>query len=107
MIDRILEYENFLCEEKNIISNIDQAKFWKSLPNPSNDIILPLYIFCDDIEVGNPLGSRAGVLKFTSIYACIGCLPPDIASRVDSIIFSRIFRTKEKIWFQKKLLFKI
>ena len=56
------------------------------------EIILPLFIYSDDIEVGNLLGSRVGVNKFWAIYAFIACLPPNIASQLDLILFSRFTR---------------
>lgn len=60
------------------------------------DTVLPLYVFFDDLELGNPLGSHRGVNKFGAVYVTIPCLPPHIASRLSSIIFSTIFHSSEK-----------
>lgn len=71
----------------------------------SNDIFLPLYIFFDDLEVGNPLGSHAGINKFAAIYASIACLPPHISSRLDSIIFSSLMYSSDRVKFGNKKSF--
>lgn len=59
-------------------------------------VLLPLFIFYDDWEVGNPLGSHAGVNKFNAIYALIRCLPPNILLRLPSIIFSTFIYVSDK-----------
>ena len=46
--------------------------------------------------MGNALGSHAGTNKFGAIYAAIACLPPHIASKLCSIIFSALFYTSDK-----------
>ena len=102
-LEKTLEYKKSLSNKK-VISNITQGLWWKSLPNLT-DTTLPLYIFCDDIETGNALGSRAGVNKFTAFYAKIACLPPEISSRLDSILFSRIMRVNDKKKICKKTVF--
>lgn len=68
----------------------------KICKNATNEIVLPLYIFFDDLEVGNPLGSHAGTNKFGIVYASIACLPPHIASKLNNIIFSTIFHAEDK-----------
>ena len=105
MFNNILSYINQLSKEKIVISNIVQGLWWKSLEQ-SSDITLPLYLFCDDITTGNALGSHSNAAKFTAIYASIACLPPKIASRLDSIIFSRVIRTDDKKRMSKKDIFK-
>ena len=82
-----------------MISNILQANLWitKYAKKCTSDyIILPLYLFFDDIEVGNPLGSHAGVNKFGVLYVSLACLPPHLASKLNTIIFSTIFHTSDK-----------
>ena len=76
------------------------AKFWKenfknSLSRISNEYVLPLFIYFDEIEVGNALGSHSGRNKLGVIYASIACLPPNIASHLESIILSTFIRTED------------
>ena len=46
--------------------------------------------------MGNALGSHAGVNKFSAIYTSIACLPPHIASRLNSIILTCLLYTEDK-----------
>lgn len=101
LFNQILDYIKKLMQESNILTNIMQGDLWinKYSNDLSNDIFLPLYIFFDDLEVGNPLGSHAGANKFAAIYASIACLPPHIASRLDSILFSSLMYSSDKVKF--------
>ena len=97
MFNNIIKYINTLTDKSNIVSNIIQAKFWTEnfLKKMKNQYILPLYIYYDEIEVGNPLGAHAGINKFGVIYASIATLPPNISSRLDSILFSTIIHSED------------
>ena len=107
LFDKILNYMNSVSKSTSIISNLIQADLWKSKSKKFiNDIVLPLYIFYDDLEVGNALGSRAGTNKFGAVYASIACLPPEIASRLDCIIFSSLFHTTDKKESSNAIVFK-
>ena len=52
-------------------------------------------MYYDEIEVKNPLSSHAGVNKFGAVYFCLACLPPEIAPRLNSILFSTLIRAEE------------
>ena len=91
----ILEYVQHLSSKQpNIISNIMQANLWKSkyLKKFSEDIVLPIVVSYDELEVGNALGAHAGKNKFGAAYAYIACLPPHIASKLDAIILALLVR---------------
>lgn len=107
LLNKILEYVNKLSKESKIIKNIMQADLWKNKYSKKllNDIVLPLYIFYDELETGNPLGSHAGKNKFGAIYASIACLPPEIAARLSSIIFYGLIRAEEKKYTNNKNVF--
>lgn len=98
LFDKILEYVKSLGDETYLITNIMQADLWvKNYAEKAMDeIILPLYIFYDDLEVGNPLGNHAGTNKFGILYASVACLPLKIASKLNSIIFSTIIYSEDK-----------
>lgn len=55
---------------------------------PLRSILLPLYIYFDEMEPGHALSSRAGTNKFGAVYASLACLPPYLASKLNSILFS-------------------
>ena len=78
MFDRILNYMDELSRSNNIITNVIQADLWirKYSGKFVNEIVLPIFLFYDDLEVGNCLGSHAGNQKLGALYASIACLPP-------------------------------
>lgn len=67
----------------NNISSIFNTSLWKFLTSKydKNRIILPLYIFFDDFETGNPLGTHAGVHKLGAMYFTLGGIPPKYSSQ--------------------------
>lgn len=74
-----------------------QSNLWKHICQKFGDcIILPLYIFADDLECGNAMGSRAGINKFLAVYAAIACLPPEIPSQLASIMLTLLIYSKDK-----------
>ena len=107
LFGEILDYIKTLACESNIITNIIQADLWrrKYAPKFVSDIVFPLYIFSDDLEVGNVLGSHAGINKFMAVYAQISCLPPRLASQLSSILFSTLIYTEDKKRSYNKTIF--
>lgn len=95
---QILRYTRSLLKETYLMTNIIQGELWlkKYAAKFANELVLPLFVFYDDIEVGNALGSHAGKNKFGAVYTTIGTLPPHISSRLDSIIFTALFHTADK-----------
>ena len=98
MFDRILNYMDELSRSNDIITNVIQADLWirKYSGKFVNEIVLPIFLFYDDLEVGNCLGSHAGNQKLGALYASIACLPPQIASRLSSILFYSLIVTNDK-----------
>lgn len=104
LFKQILSYMSSLLKESAVISNVLQGELWKKkYLNSDSDILIPINIFYDDIESGNALGSHAGVNKFGAVYAIIGCLPPHIASKLNSIIFVMLFFADDRKKFGNKI----
>lgn len=98
MFNKTINYINVLKKEKYVISNIMQAVTWlnKYAEKYSNTLVLPFFIFFDEFECGNPLGSHAGSKKFGGVFTSLACLPPNVSSKISSIIFSTLIPVKEK-----------
>ncbi|XP_066589332.1 uncharacterized protein [Prorops nasuta] len=98
LFNEIMKYMDTLKHETEIVTNIIQGSLWKVkyAQQFANDIVFPLYLFYDELEVGNALGSHAGKNKFGAIYASIACLPRCISSRLQSIIFSTLVYAGDK-----------
>jgi len=71
-----------------------------------NRTILPLFLYYDDFEVNNPLGSHAGVQKLGAVYVSLACLPPELSSTLDNIILTSLFKTDTKKLFGNLAVFK-
>ena len=97
-LDEILSYMEEIANSKDIIVNIMQCALWNEnyASRYKDEIVMPLYIYYDDLECGNPLGSKAGVNNFGVIYFSLACLPPRHAARLDNIIFSTIFYSEDR-----------
>ncbi|OXU19032.1 hypothetical protein TSAR_015125 [Trichomalopsis sarcophagae] len=98
MFRNIMQHVEQLNANTDIISNTIQADFWKSKFSTkfANDIVLPLYIFHDKLETGNGMGPHAEVNEFGPIYSSIACLPPNVASRLSSILLIRLIHSEDK-----------
>ncbi|CAH0749401.1 unnamed protein product [Bemisia tabaci] len=74
------QYQNYLAklEANNVcFENFVQGSAWLQVPKPQDGILLPLLLFNDEFECGNPLGSHAGVNKINGTYFSIACTPPE------------------------------
>lgn len=98
IFNEIIKYTKQLSTESHVITNILQGDLWlkKYLIKFNQELVLPLFIFYDEIEVGNALGSHAGVNKFGAVCASIACLPPRIAAKLNSILFSTLIYAADK-----------
>lgn len=99
MLANIRQYvEKLATEGSEVISNITQGALWQReyCPKFGSDIVLPFYIYYDELECGNALGSSAGKNKFGAVYAQLTCLPPEIASSLKAIFFCMLIHTEDK-----------
>ncbi|XP_018322739.1 uncharacterized protein LOC108735320 [Agrilus planipennis] len=104
-----LEYINYLRNEKNIISNFIQANLWKTKSKSfhPDQLVLPLFLYYDDFECGNPLGSHSGINKIGGVYYCIPCLPPQFSSKLNNIFMALLFKTQDRKRFGNQNIFNI
>lgn len=65
-----------------------------------NKIVLPLFVYYDEFETRNPLGSYAGEKKLGGVYVSIACLPPHLTAKLNNVYVSTIFHSKhlKKFW---------
>lgn len=92
------EHMSRLRNTTDIISNFVQGCFWRNkLENlDPNKFIVPLFMFFDDIEVGNPLGSHAGANKLGVVYFSIPGFPTHICSKLNNVLTSTLFFAKDR-----------
>ena len=86
-----------LLKEKTIISNFIQGKLWRNkYANYLQRFIYPIFLFFDDFEPGNGLGSHAGSQKLGGVYLMIPCLPPHIVAKLNNIILAIVFYSHDR-----------
>lgn len=72
-----------------------------------NRIVFPLFLFFDDFECGNALGSHSGINKLGAIYALVPCLPPHMVSQLSSILLVSLFYSSDRKIFGNKSICKL
>lgn len=89
------------------VENFIQGSFWQSrLRERSNKTVIPFFIFFDDYETGNVLGSRSGQHKLGAVYASIPCLPPTRSSILNNIFLTLLFHSSDRALFGNKVIFR-
>ncbi|XP_018577570.2 uncharacterized protein LOC108915902 isoform X2 [Anoplophora glabripennis] len=105
----LFETMTYLEQLQNLdnVYNIIQTNFWREKISDfkKTDIVLPLFIYYDDYETGNPLGSRAGIHKLGAIYSTVACLPPKYQSRLENIFLVTLFHSTDLKEFGDKVIF--
>ncbi|KAJ8677962.1 hypothetical protein QAD02_013749 [Eretmocerus hayati] len=101
----VLEYINALKNETDVISNIIQARMWRTKYENVMKLILPLFIFYDDFESKNALGSHAGEQKFGGVSVSLPFLPPYLASKLSNIFVATIFKAKHRAKYGNRAVF--
>lgn len=109
--DTFITINNYIetCETDNAeyINNILQGKLWRNICKSRGEkCIFPFYIYFDEFETGNPLGSRAGYNKLGAVYASFACLPPQYSSQLQNIFLVQLYETRFKNMFTNTEVFK-
>lgn len=101
VLQQILDYQKDLeINNAESYKNMIQGSLWKSIKSgTTSKIILPLIIYFDDFEVGNPLGSHAGYYKIGCLYYNIPTIPPQYSSRLENIFISTLFYSSDRSYY--------
>lgn len=70
LLDMLLKYDELVNHNdlENITSVVD-AEIWKDkIKDFSGKKVLPILIYQDDVEINNPLGSKSGKQKISTVY---------------------------------------
>ena len=64
-----------------------------------------MYIYFDEFETGNPLGSHTGEQKLGGLYASLACLPPHLKEKLENIYLLTICYSKHLKMFGNSKIF--
>lgn len=88
----ILEHIKNVKNNSTLITSIFQGSVWKENERNFDDkLVLPLLVYCDEFEINNPLGTRAGLKKLGAIYYTIPCIPFIFSSKLENIFLFQLY----------------
>lgn len=83
-----LKYLQHLKRQTGALENFVQGQLWQKMLKKSgktSELVLPIHINSDGVEMGNTLGARAGQHLIDAVYATLPCFPPNFSSKLKSI----------------------
>lgn len=98
VFEETMSYMEHLQNSKDgLISNIIQTPFWKNkiLKNNLKNSTIPILVYFDDFEVGNPLGSYAGIHKLGAVYFSVATFPMIFQSQLENIFLALQFHSSD------------
>ena len=105
LFEQICNYRDELDNEKVVISNVVQAAMWNTKYRYQNKYIMPMFVYYDDFDPGNTLGSHAGQEQLGGVYICLPFLPPHLVAKLNNIFVACIFYTKYRKIYGNKAIF--
>jgi len=100
---------DYVNKTKNaVLMNFIQGKVWekKMKSYDENQIVLPIFLFFDDYEVGNPLGSHSGIHKLGAVYFTVPCIPIHLQSSLSNIFLALLFNSSDRQQFGNHIIFR-
>lgn len=101
VFQRTLLYMRYLTSNTTCVSNFVQCSLWKkTVAEYGSKIVFPVFIYFDEYESNNVLGSHSGDGgKLGALYIQIPCLPPEFLSKLENIfLFQLINALHRKIF---------
>lgn len=93
VLDDIRSYIDELEIEER---NGKNGKLWKEkLKHFEGKFVMPIFVYFDDLEVNNSLGSRKGIQKLGAVYLPLPFLPPQHRYRLENIFLTLLFHSSE------------
>ena len=87
----IMNYMEELKKETEIISDFVQGDLWKKKSAEfQGKIVFALFVYTDDFECGNALGSHAEKNKLNGTYISIANFPPSLKSKLSHILLNSL-----------------
>lgn len=93
-----------LKKEKHL-KNFVQGELWKKKTAMyPGKILIPFFLYADDIEINNPLGAHAGVQSVCNIYYSFPCLPRKESNLKNIFLAATILSSNFKLHGNEKCL---
>jgi len=96
VFETAFKYTEASTNQNQILSSFLNGTTWKSIKHKfSNKIVFPIFLYYDDVEIGNPLGSHSGIHKMGCVYYSIPAFPPEYLSTLDNIFAAFLFHSSD------------
>lgn len=83
-----------LNKPNNVLSHFIQGKLWKQkVTNFQNKTVIPFFLYIDDVEINNPLGSHATIQLISAIYYSFPLLWN--SSKLSNIFLAALLKSKD------------
>ncbi|CAI6372385.1 unnamed protein product [Macrosiphum euphorbiae] len=107
ILGETLENMTNLMSNKSVLGNFIQGTFWQSrIKKFEGKTVLPLFLFFDDFESGNVLGSHSGIHKLGAVYVSLPCIPLHRSSMLSNIFLTLLFHSSDRVEFGNNVIFK-
>lgn len=85
---------NYLSQQSNHFEHFVQGKLWKAKVSMyANKIVVPYFLYLDDFEINNPLGSHATVQSVCGVYYSFPVL--ENCSKLDNIFVAAFIKSTD------------
>lgn len=92
----LINMENLQSQTENTLNNFIQGTLWKSKILGRSGIFIPYFLYFDDFETGNALGSHSGKQSIAATYLSFPTLPAEYLSLLENILVASLFNTSLK-----------
>lgn len=101
-----LQYMAELYRDVKVIRNFIQGRYWQSKRLIHADkTVIPIFLYFDDYETSNALGSHSGIHKLGAVYISVPCLPSWRCSALSNIFLALLFHSSDRTRFGNKVIF--
>lgn len=84
------------CKASESISSIFQGEVWKKIEaRYEGKMVFPLLLYFDDVEINNPLDSRANKHKLGAVYFSLSCIPYEFSSKLDNLFLAQLHNSSD------------
>jgi len=96
----IINTDSSSAYTNKVYTNVCDGIIWKTIREYYGDqIVIPLFLYYDDFETGNPLGTAAGIHKVGALYGSIASLPPQYISSLENIFLIQFIYSFDRTHF--------
>lgn len=108
VLQKTIEYVKQLKIQEDL-SNFVQGEIWREKESKYfvGKDVLPIFLYYDDFEVNNPLGSHAGIQKVGGVYFSIPCIPPEYTAKLENIFLCLLFYSSDRDTYSNESIFQI